>query len=114
MQLETINEATIISLLPLVADQGWVVRNKGGATEGWISTGEYSGKCPICALVWELSGGAIDHDLLGVDAMRKLSPGLTQDEKLAVVNVMNAVDKVRGHCPALRASILRHLGITEH
>lgn len=42
-----------INLMPIVADRGWVERTLGIIRDG-------AGRCPICALVHEISGGLID------------------------------------------------------
>lgn len=49
-----ITAQAIIDLLPIVADRGWFITH-GGAIR------DYDGRCPACALVFELSNGGIDY-----------------------------------------------------
>lgn len=119
--LELINEASIISLLPLVADKPWMIRYVLG--NPWINHYEEDEKgfnrssvvCPVVALVRELSDGKDGlHGLGAATAMSAfLGRRLQASEVDAVVNVMNAADGREGHSPALRASIMRHLGMIE-
>jgi hypothetical protein len=55
----------IIDLLPIVADRGWKVRE-----DLWGVIRDRDGRCPICALVHELSGGEIDYKGAAGKAMR--------------------------------------------
>lgn len=55
----------ILDLLPLVADRGWSIR------DGYIR--DRDGRCPICALVNELSGGGIGWKEMAGIALRALA-----------------------------------------
>ncbi len=89
-----------LDLMPLVANRGWRARkNDEEAIRDW------SGRCPICALVHELSEGQIDHYVRAHIAARKLDLGKTKGFK----DIVAAAD---WKSAPLRRDLMAALGIT--
>jgi hypothetical protein len=55
----------IIDLLPIVANRGWRVSFSGAIRDR-------DGRCPVCALVHEVSGGALDEKTKAWNALQRL------------------------------------------
>jgi len=85
----------IIGLLPIVADREWGQRD---------ALRDPDGRCPICALVHEITNGESDWKLFAEEAMAEI--GLYGRE--AIESVMKGAD-YRWH--PMRPVVLRALGL---
>jgi hypothetical protein len=86
-----------IDLMPIVADQGWSVDRFDGSIR---NEGD---RCPICALVHEISGGEIDLVLMAELAAEAL---LNRAGVRSVHPVMKAADLLGYPLrPALKAAL---------
>lgn len=100
----TLTTKAILDLLPIVADRGWRIRNDGAVRDR-------DDRCPVCALVHELSRGTIDMTVSAVRAMRQLgydSAGIYSP----VPRVMDAADIDHGS-GSDRKPLLRALGLAQ-
>lgn len=94
----------VISLFPLIADQGWAITEAG-----YIRNAK--GQCPLVALGEATVGYISRHSIIASDSWKAMT-GLSLGESSASFpDLIWAADKATGHIPALRASMLRHLGL---
>jgi hypothetical protein len=78
---------SLLDLLVLVDDRGWYLDWRGCVRDR-------DGRCPICALVHELSSGEIDYTVFDVTALRRiLRRELTVKEVAVRDAVVCAADK---------------------
>lgn len=94
------NAQDLIDLMPIVADRGWSVGVDLGSGDPAIR--DRDGRCPLCALAHEISGGKID--LYGTANLAMGRLGVR--DYCAISSVMNAADYTRGHFRlALKAAL---------
>jgi hypothetical protein len=91
----------IIDLLPIVDDRGWKVKFGVGIRDR-------DGRCPVCALVHELSGGEIDITVYARAAMVRY---LETDSALLVWAVQDMMAGADHKDHPLRPAIAEALGL---
>jgi hypothetical protein len=99
--MTTITTQDLIDLLPVVQDRGWEI-----LPNGYIR--DRDGRCPICSLVHELSGGEIDYTFNTFSAMERYLGTVDEKTDVSIQRIMNAADGVWG---AVREDMVEALGL---
>ncbi len=89
-----------LSLMPLVAARGW------SGDEEFAALRDRDGRCPLCALAYELSDGHVDRFADAWLAVAEL--GVT-DEARSIVEIAKAADMA---CDYNRPALMQALGMT--